>query len=292
MDWFKKYKSVVVPSIFALFCVIVIGLLIYFCFGLPKIPANFAKSPEIVLLVLVIGAVISLIASLAFLSGGLAALGLSDKTRALGLPEGSVRAIISLLFITFFLMISIFLYTQSRNKTKDLPYTGIPVGEFTNLKIPDNEIISKTYRMEERNKNGVQPPVKVQTQVIDFIRRVPAMPETDLSEKIALQILTAIITLVTSLAAFYFGANSVQVSRGETEAKSSLKPTLKGLNHRAGNKGDTFNDLEILGSDFDSPKEVKFKNNSSEMICTEITTSVDKIRGKFTIDKNQTKRIL
>ena len=55
--------------------------------------------------------VIALLASITFVAVAFSALGLSDKSQALSLPEGSVRAVIALSLIVIFAVVTIYLYT-------------------------------------------------------------------------------------------------------------------------------------------------------------------------------------
>jgi hypothetical protein len=66
--------------------------------------------PEVILTLIVIAGVAGLLASLSMVTVILAALGLSDQKEALGLPKGSVRALIALSLIIIFAIMSLYLY--------------------------------------------------------------------------------------------------------------------------------------------------------------------------------------
>ena len=63
--------------------------------------------------VLVITGVMALFATLALVGVTFSVAGLSDKTQALGLPEGSVRAAIAFSLVVIFSIVSIYFYTSA-----------------------------------------------------------------------------------------------------------------------------------------------------------------------------------
>lgn len=95
-------------------------------------------------------------------------LNLTNKTQALGLPPGSIRALIALSLIIIFAIMTI--YMQTELQTRRVSYDGGTTWEY------------------------VEP--------------------SDAQKDFALQSLTTISTLVTSLAAFYFGTAAVETARG------------------------------------------------------------------------------
>jgi hypothetical protein len=138
---------------------------------------------------LVSGAV-ALLLSLALLVVVLRNLGLTDPRFALALPEGSIRAVIALLLILLFFIASVFLYSNGR---RDTGTVLDPVSRATVDAIPPEALVS------------------VEPSTIDkTMFRVVRHADTAASDDLAKQLLTTISTLVVAVAAFYFGANSVQ----------------------------------------------------------------------------------
>ncbi len=90
--------------------VIVVGILgaVWFIQQLAGISRS--QSPEITLgLVIILG--VSVVSVLLFiLTAGFAALNLTDRRRAFGLPEGSIRALIALFLIVIWVIVSVFLF--------------------------------------------------------------------------------------------------------------------------------------------------------------------------------------
>lgn len=246
-------------------------------YGLGRIPPTYQDTAEIALPVLAIVGAVGLLASLAFLAGAFAALGLADKSRALGLPEGSVRALIALLLLTFFVITAVFLYRQVR-----LPLKGVETAQYTGIseerlaQIPLEQLISVQARTEGE--------AEAQTKVYDVTRRLPAIYPNEASERFAEQILTAISTLVASIAAFYFGVQSVAAARG---VAAPSRPVVRTVTPREGKQGEVLEAVEILGKDFESPATVRLVRGSQEMTCVDILASATKIRCKLAIPEAQ-----
>lgn len=124
--------------------------------------------PAVLLTLIVVSGVAGLIAVLAIVSVVLSALGLSDPKEALGLPKGSVRALIALSLILIFSIVSLYLYGR---------LDGQPSEEQT---------------------------------------------------RFAQQIVTTVSTLVVAVAAFYFGARSVETAREAVGARPELSISPSG----------------------------------------------------------------
>lgn len=266
-----------VAILFAAFTLVILGGILGSGYGLLRIPHAYQDMAEVALPVLAIVGAVALLACLAFLAVAFAALGLTDKSRALGLPEGSIRALIALLLLTFFVVTSVFLYRQIRVpvvKAETATYTGISSEQLA--QIPSEQLITIQSRTEE--KAGVE------ETVYDVTRRLPAIPANEASERFAQQILTAISTLVASIAAFYFGIQSVAVARGVTVP---LLPVIRSITPDKGKQGEAIENIEILGKDIESPAVVKLVRGSKEMMCADVLASATKIKCKLTIPQDQ-----
>ncbi len=255
---------------FALFAILILVGIVWREYGISNIPKQHLGTPDVVLPILASVSAVGLIITLAFLAIAFSALGLSDHTQALGLPEGSVRALIALLLIIFFIITSIFLYRQLRDPIVEsitTSYTGISEAELA--EIPVEEIISIRTKTEGEERT------------FDVDRRIPPIEAGEASQRFAEQILTAVSTLVVSIAAFYFGTRSVAVARGMTTVTSS--PVIRSINLTEVRQGDEAKDVEILGKNFDSPKAVKLVCDSKEIPIEELSSSETRIRGKVKI---------
>jgi hypothetical protein len=121
----------------------------------------------------------------------------------MGLPSGTIRAVIALLLIMLFFIAAIFLFNSTQNQVstdQTRPLQGVTAERFAT--IPLDQIQSSETREEG------------ETTVYDVVLYQPPVGTTT-SDDIAKQLITTIGTLVVAVAAFYFGANSVQAARKE-----------------------------------------------------------------------------
>jgi hypothetical protein len=156
-----------------------------------ELETDGAPLPEIVLPLLVIVGVIALLASLAIAAATYGLFEMSDKSQALGLPAGSVQAVIALSLILIFAVVALFTRSQTGMETYDS--SGLTGQEFK--EIPKEEVVS--YDRRER-KNG--------TVTYHVVRRVDDPEAKDANT----QLLATVSTLVVAVAGFYFGSRSVQ----------------------------------------------------------------------------------
>lgn len=234
-------------------------------------------NPDVLIPVVAIGSAVGLLFSLAFLSIVFSALDLSDRSQALGLPEGSIRALIALLLITLYIVTAIFLYNQLRFPAmaeRTTRYIGISEAELT--QIPLEEVVA--IRVTPVGVDGAE------ERTFDVDRELPRVEKSAVSQRFAEQILTFTSTLVATIAAFYFGARSVAVAHGVTVP---LLPVIRSIKPGEGNQGEEIKDIEILGKDFESPKTVKLVLGSDEMAFAEVMSSSAMIRCKLTIPTSQ-----
>lgn len=157
--------------------------------------------PEAALSLIFVSAAVVLIVVVCALTIVFRRLGLSNEKEAMGLPSGSVRAIIALLLIMLFFIAAVFLFNTTRNEvdaSQTRTLTGITAERFA--LIPTDQIVSSTPRTAG------------DATVIDVVL-FQAPSGTTTSDDIAKQLITTLGTLVTAIAAFYFGANSVEVAK-------------------------------------------------------------------------------
>jgi hypothetical protein len=160
--------------------------------------ATGKSGPEGALSIMFVAAAVILILVVCTLTIVTKRLGLHDQTEAMGLPRGSIRAIIALMLILLFFIAAIFLFNSTRrvppvdNELRTLQ--GVDAARLAT--IPTEEIRSQTAR----NAGG--------TTVYDVVL-LPSPLDNQASDDLAKQLITVLGTLVTAVAAFYFGANSV-----------------------------------------------------------------------------------
>lgn len=149
---------------------------------------GFTTRPEVVLtLVVLLGIVVLLVAIGAFVAL-LRGFDLADGRYALGLPDGSVRAILALGLLLVFSMISVFLYWDAAHPGV-LKSVGITPDQLA--KLAAGSVISIS-------PGATTGTFDVQTIVAN-----------QNAQQLGQQLVTILGTLVTAIAAFYFGATSV-----------------------------------------------------------------------------------
>jgi hypothetical protein len=115
------------------------------------------------------------------------------REEALGLPEGSVRALIALSLIIIFAIMAIYMF---------------------NSLIPQNNIF-----LVKAGQTFIFPNGSSTTPTIDtFVFLEPSQAQRDFSS----QTLTTVSTLVVALAGFYFGTKAVSTAKGTPEEKEKL----------------------------------------------------------------------
>jgi hypothetical protein len=167
------------------------------------------SGPELLLPMLLIGGVVALLLTLAIVAVVFSRYRLTDRSAALALPEGSVRAVIALSLILIFAIIALFLF-NALNSTGTLE--GLSQGEIDAL--PD-EVRSQIIAITQREGTGETAQFDVQ------VRLLPS----EVSQDFATQVLTTVSTLVVALSAFYFGAKTATPSTVEVPALRIVSPT-------------------------------------------------------------------
>lgn len=160
--------------------------------------------PEVMLTLMTVGGLIALLAAVSLVAAIFAAVGLADSKQALGLPEGSVRAIIALGLIVVFVIGGAYFYSDLSTSGAVTRYTDLLPEEVNAF--ASSSIVSKVPSSAPGR--------------FDIVVKTEKSP---VSQDIAKQILTAIITLVTAVSAFYFGTRAL----GSAVGARGGAPTLK-----------------------------------------------------------------
>jgi hypothetical protein len=171
--------------------------------------------------------VMSLIIVLSCVAISFSSVDLADKTQALGLPNGSMRAVIAMSLILIFAIVVVFLY-----------------GTLTRI-----------------DKDSGQP-VEVPAAAQDFGK----------------QLLVMLGTLITSVASFYFGTQSV----GGSQTRTVADPTLTRVDPPTLPQGAT-GELIATGANLQLATELKLSNGTTEIGATGVTSDASTVKGTITI---------
>jgi hypothetical protein len=188
-----------------LFAVVLVALTYVF----KRFQVDGAFLPENNLPVMLIAATVSLLLAVATIVIIFGRLNLTSYRAALGLPAGSVRAIIALLLILLFFITAVFLYADVGRDGSDRALVGISQTRFD--AIPTADIRSATAR-------------DVEGETVWDVSL--ANPKNEASRDLAKQLVTTVSTLVVAVASFYFGANSVQqAANGSRSTRATSEDT-------------------------------------------------------------------
>jgi hypothetical protein len=148
---------------------------------------RLGDTPEIQMgMVTVLG--LSVVMVLIYLmAAGFTSYGLSRRKYALGLPDGSIRAMIALFLIVIFVMVSVYVFRSIGGKT------GAVLSRLTTADV---------LALGARAVDVTQRP----DSLFDVTLRASMTPA---GEQLGLQLITVLGTLVTAVASFYFGSSSV-----------------------------------------------------------------------------------
>jgi hypothetical protein len=175
-----------------LFALILVAWLMGFFDAGPSAGSSASKFEERLPL-LMTGGVVVLLLGLVATAVVFGRLRLTDSNEALGLPKGSVRAVIALSLILIFAIMSVFLFMRVSSPNV------IALEGLTQAQV--DEIPARELRL-------VTPMANTTPQRF----RVSRILEDEAATDIAQQLLTTISTLVVAIAAFYFGTSSVQTA--------------------------------------------------------------------------------
>ena len=265
---------------------------------------DLCQTPEVYMAIVIVLAIAVLMVLLLIMASSFARLNLANAQRAMGLPEGSIRAIIAISLIMVFISFGIYLFNEVADPGETITLMGLT--EAQRNEIPTENILSDvehtTYDVKIRSdppKGKVTKTVTglTEAQLFQFPEGLIAdkrVPHTtydvkirgfgaisDEASRIAQQLITTIGTLVVTIVGFYFGTRAVAAARGV--AVPSM-PAIRSIKPNEGKQEDELS-IEILGRNFLSPKIVKLVQGSSEMLCEGILSSATKISCKLKIGK-------
>jgi amino acid transporter len=153
-------------------------------FAVAYLASQQAAYTDVLFPLLLITGVVSLLLAIAVLVGLYSRMHLTDRQHALGLPSGSISAILALMLILVFAMLSVLVLINLSYDVRTL--TGLTSAQVN--EIPAGDILRKECRT-------------VDDCTID--RKVE---KSRAAEDIGKQLVTTASTLVVAISAFYFGA--------------------------------------------------------------------------------------
>jgi hypothetical protein len=254
-----KIKATVVVSIVTL-----VSTLLFFIAIHLYVQEVVTRTVLISVGIIVIG-VLLLVVALTVMTLFFASRQLTDRNQPLGLPEGSIRAVIALMLIVIFAVAAIFLYSNIA-----VPY-GATLQALTSdqlKQIPVTDMLSEKLNADNTTYT-----------VVVVVRKSAA------SEDFAKQLLTVISTLVVSISSFYFGSRVSETAHAD---EKSPTPTLDRIEPNI-LKVDDEKPLTIYGKGLLSVDTVTFETGDQKILGvktqssdSQITTTIKIPQGKPT----------
>lgn len=241
--------------------VVITGGIIWVMTWLVKPENLILFKPEITLPIMIVASLAVLVMILAILSAVMGGLGMSDSRYALGMPEGSIRAVIALSLILIFIVSALYLYNAIEYSYLS---KGLPESQFNTLIEQQPERI---VYFEAKTVGGA---------TVYDVRLRTEVGET--SRNFATQILTIVGTLVGAVSGFYFGNKSLTTARNMTAISSqpsitSIEPGVIEVN---GEQPKTQTIL-VFGANLISAAVVKLKrDNETDIVATKFRPVSDK----------------
>jgi hypothetical protein len=219
---------------------------------------------------LAIGGVVVLIFMLAAVAMVFTALGLSNRELAMGLPEGSIRAVIALSLIVLFSILSIFLYQ------------GVSQGNVVTIA----EMSAADRAQFIKDHTNAVDLRSVPTKGKDGFFDVSYRSANPASDDFAKQLLVLLGTLMTAITSFYLGAGTVTSAvkngsgpGGPAPSPVSVQPTTHSIAAGA-------LDLTINGTDLNVITHVRIvKAGSPAIVGTNVMSSPNQVTCTFDLSQ-------
>lgn len=218
--------------------------------------------PEFALPMLLLAAIVLFFGGIAVLVNVYRSVGLHDKRHALGLPEGSVRAIIALILIFLFFVAVTFIYFSVVRGQPNRKLQGLTPAQFT--QIPVSEIISST-------------PIPATGTPTSYNVVIQGSVPTA-AQDIGKNVIVILGTLVTAVASFYFGsksATSAAVAGAQIRA-GGITPPIPHVSGTTPGRGPTGGGtlVTLTGSGFTGVTAVNFGTKPAADFSSDSDTQI------------------
>jgi len=253
-------------------CVGLAALAIIFALGYGFSELNNYAKPVIggSLPVIAVGGVIILVLLLTAVTMIFSVLGLANKEQPLGLPEGSVRAVIALSLIVLFTILSVFLYKSVSGDSAKEPVNIIEnLSEAERAQFMRDHITARDIAsVQRKDENGKS----IDRYNITYRSTNPA------SDDFAKQLLVLLGTLMTAVTSFYLGAGTVTSAVNAAQAKTeteALPPKLIGIkptSHSITKDGPVIH-LEVTGSNLNAMTHIRIARGTANAAGTNVRSN-------------------
>lgn len=214
------------------------------------------QDSEIALPIVIIAGVTVLLLVLGLLTFVFSILKLSNKDEALGLPSGSVRAVIALMLLVIFAIVAIFLYSDisSNSKLQTMSVTPNQVPEIKK----QIDFVAEVDEEKDGKKTGN--------------KTVYYRSGSKAAEDLAKQLIVLLGTLVTAVSSFYFGSSSIAAMT--KPPASTGGPNAKTVSPTNLNPGGAGQALTITGTNLSNVANVKLTFDTKSPISADANSIV------------------
>jgi hypothetical protein len=212
---------------------------------------------------LALGGVLVLLAALLVFTTLMNVVGLSDKTQALGLPEGSVRAIIALALVGLFAILASAFLSPVETREQN----GMDAASVTVFRADHPEFTNITQFTEKRDKDAPADAPTTYTIKYSITKSI---------DEFSKQMMTLIGTLMTAVISFYFGAtpkSSSEISRAA--------PELSAVENSPVAIPEVGLTLTLTGSNLNSIKTVRLTKGSIEIESSSVLSNFSRLTCTF-----------
>jgi len=283
---FKKYGG---PILLGFGVLGLLGALVFLFLELASLskPVIGASLPLIA-----IGGVILLILLLTSVAMIFSILGLANKDQAMGLPEGSIRAVIALSLIVLFAILSVFLYKSISegkiNTVAQLSDTDRKqfIRDHTNLPDIQSNVSRDKNGHEITVKDAEGKPVQNGDGTPQYYYDVTYSGTTNAaSQDFAKQLLVLLGTLMTAISSFYLGAGTATSAAAMGQAATAAKPTLSGISPTSfAISGGTLK-LDITGAALNIFTNVKIAKGGVQIVGTNVSSNTSHVLCDIDVSK-------
>ena len=228
--------------------------------------SRYPDTPEIQMALVIVIAIAALLMLLFVVAAGFSRLQLSDAKQPLGLPEGSIRAMIALILILIFIIFGIYLFRVVGEGNLSGPREAGPIemsGDETLARAGD---VARVEKLGDDRFN------------VWLERSAWQRPVSQEGMRLSQQLITTVGTLVVAVAGFYFGSTAVTSAAAAVRGQAGTEPVITTVTPVTGVTGEPIS-LEITGRDFRMPRAVRLVRGNDQMPATDVLASPTRITG-------------
>lgn len=215
----KSYRRYTIISVFLAVYVILIGGLLYWVFkdrslAEDNIDINTLQSPAIIIIAIVVSVLTFTVASAVF-----AALGKSNNYSALGMPDGSIRALIALSLITLFFILASQIYSR---------VSSASIGKLERMTEESIKELSLKDIISKEKTDSIKNPALIKDSTVrglpEFVYLYTIsvkVPTSSDAGDMAKNIIASFTALIAAISGFYFGSGAAKQSN---DSKPDTKP--------------------------------------------------------------------